>query len=154
MIPSTSWVGSLYWFMNGRKQQVSVREDLYQNGLMSWVEFHKDQSWVPSSLSCVWITYLKLSDRKPRCLLMTEVYNRVQRNSIRGSDIIQDDLHHLNNWLNKRLLRFNALKCKCMHVGSNNPEITYTFRGGGKRCIYLFTWHMTANHHSTVPKLL
>ncbi len=56
----------------------------------------------------------------------TKVYNRVQKNNTTGSDIIQDDLHHLNDWSNKWLLCFNASKCKCMHMGSNTSESTYT----------------------------
>ncbi|XP_072040383.1 uncharacterized protein [Amphiura filiformis] len=55
----------------------------------------------------------------------TKLYNRVKKDSTEGSDAIQDDLNQLKDWSDTWLLRFNASKCKCMHLGNDNPEKSY-----------------------------
>ena len=59
----------------------------------------------------------------------TKLYSRVQKDDPEGSDTIQNDLTNLEDWSDTWLLRFNAAKCKCMHFGHDNPEITYTLGG-------------------------
>ena len=59
----------------------------------------------------------------------TKLYNRVQKGSPEGSDAIQNDLKNLEVWSDTWLLRFNAGKCKSMHLGSDNPETTYVLGG-------------------------
>ncbi|XP_072017081.1 uncharacterized protein [Amphiura filiformis] len=55
----------------------------------------------------------------------TKLYNRVKKDSTEGSDAIQDDLNQLKDWSDTWLLRFNVSKCKCMHLGNDNPERSY-----------------------------
>ena len=57
----------------------------------------------------------------------TKLYSRVQKGDPEGNGTIQKDLTNLEYRSDTRLLRFNAAKCKCMHLG--NPEITYTLEG-------------------------
>ena len=42
---------------------------------------------------------------------------------------LQHDIEELHNWSKKWLLKFNASKCKTMHIGSNNPEVDYSMDG-------------------------
>ncbi|KAK6178413.1 hypothetical protein SNE40_013205 [Patella caerulea] len=39
--------------------------------------------------------------------------------------IIQNDIHSLTDWAKKWQLRFNASKCKTLHLGNRNPRHTY-----------------------------
>lgn len=40
----------------------------------------------------------------------------------------------LSSWSNKWQLRFNAEKCKCMHLGRNNPQFQYYMSDNDKSC--------------------
>lgn len=44
---------------------------------------------------------------------------------IQISCVLQDDLDRLHNWSDKWLLRFNAKKCKKMHLGHDNTGARY-----------------------------
>ncbi len=41
---------------------------------------------------------------------------------------IQDDLNELANWSEKWQLKFNAGKCKAMHLGRSNPNWNYSMK--------------------------
>ncbi|CAM4653297.1 unnamed protein product [Lepidochelys kempii] len=43
----------------------------------------------------------------------------------RDRDIIQEDLDDLVNWSNRNRMKFNSEKCKVMHLGINNKNISY-----------------------------
>ncbi len=43
---------------------------------------------------------------------------------------LQNDLTNLYEWSSKWQLRFNASKCKVLHIGHNNPQFTYTMDSG------------------------
>jgi hypothetical protein len=58
----------------------------------------------------------------------TKVYNRVDELS--GHEELQDDLRRLQQWSDTWLLRFNAGKCKVMHLGSQNPKLSYVMAEG------------------------
>ena len=45
--------------------------------------------------------------------------------STQHHDELQEDLESLQDWANKWQLRFNAKKCKVMHLGRSNPEYEY-----------------------------
>jgi endonuclease/exonuclease/phosphatase family metal-dependent hydrolase len=53
----------------------------------------------------------------------TKVYR--QLHTPEDCDILQDDIHKLDDWSNTWLLRFNVDKCKRMHMGSNNTKYPY-----------------------------
>ena len=45
-----------------------------------------------------------------------------------GTDI-QKDIDNLHSWSETWQLPFNEKKCKCLHIGNNNPEKKYTMNG-------------------------
>lgn len=53
----------------------------------------------------------------------TKLYSTV--NKVEDAAKIQCDLDNLQKWSEKWLLRFNADKCKSMHIGSGNPHCNY-----------------------------
>ena len=59
----------------------------------------------------------------------TKLYNQITKNYSERGDRIQEDLQTLEGWSNTWLLKFNASKCKCMHMGYDNPFRSYTLNG-------------------------
>ena len=57
----------------------------------------------------------------------TKIYN-----SASNSSVIQDDIDTLSNWSDHWKLYFNTSKCKCMHIGRNNTNHTYTMTSNGQ----------------------
>ena len=55
----------------------------------------------------------------------TKVYSSVQ-----NSDSIQNDLYKLQDWTERWNLHFNVKKCKVLHYGKNNPNISYKMKLG------------------------
>lgn len=53
----------------------------------------------------------------------TKVYSEICEE--RDSQKLQSDLNSLMDWSDKWLLRFNASKCKVLHIGANNPKHEY-----------------------------
>ena len=43
-----------------------------------------------------------------------------------NANILQDDLSKLQTWSEKWQLGFNITKCKVLHIGKKNPEVTYS----------------------------
>lgn len=41
---------------------------------------------------------------------------------------LQQDIHNLTDWATKWQLRFNASKCKTLHLGNNNPQKSYVMK--------------------------
>ena len=116
-------------FLTGRKQQVSVRKEL-----SDWADV---LSGVPQGSVLGPILFVLYVNDLPDIVSSkvklfaddTKLYNRVQKGSPEGSDAIQNDLKNLEVWSDTWLLRFNAGKCKSMHLGSDNPETTYVLGG-------------------------
>ena len=52
---------------------------------------------------------------------------------------LQEDLDRLVSWSLVWQLRFNADKCKVLHVGPNNPEHQYSMESGDTRSVLLST---------------
>ena len=50
-------------------------------------------------------------------------------------DRLQTNIHHLVNWTDTWLLRFNSDKCKVLHLGKNNPNYPYVIREGNEERI-------------------
>ena len=64
------------------------------------------------------------------CLMFaddTKLYHEVRCES--GARVLQDDLTKLAEWSDRWLLRFNASKCKVLHIGKRNPGNKYTLSG-------------------------
>ena len=53
----------------------------------------------------------------------TKIHSKINDNADRV--LLQDDLNNLHSWSDKWLLRFNAKKCKRMHLGHNNTGENY-----------------------------
>ena len=54
----------------------------------------------------------------------TKLYSAVNNNFVIES--LQNDLDNPAEWSEKWKLKFNAGKCKSLHIGFNNPKQTYT----------------------------
>ena len=61
----------------------------------------------------------------------SKIYNIVNNNS--DSKLIQEDLDKLSQWSETWQLKFNVEKCKTLHFGNNNLEITYNLIEDGQR---------------------
>ena len=55
----------------------------------------------------------------------TKIYNKIDKNNSSGEEKIQQDLDRLQEWSDTWLLRFNATKCKSMHMGPSNRKTDY-----------------------------
>ena len=42
-----------------------------------------------------------------------------------GRASLQEDLHRLEEWANKNLIKFNKDKCNVLHMGKQNPEVQH-----------------------------
>lgn len=54
-----------------------------------------------------------------------------QVNDVKDRDKLQLDLERLQCWADKWQLRFNATKCKVMHLGNNNSKHDYEMKENG-----------------------
>ena len=57
----------------------------------------------------------------------TKIFTKVDKPE--DTTKLQHNIDELQKWSRKWLLRFNATKCKTMHIGSKNPEVKYTMDG-------------------------
>ena len=57
----------------------------------------------------------------------TKIYRTI--NNIGDTIILQEDLNKLQQWSTKWQLKFNAKKCKVMHLGSRNSKAEYAMEG-------------------------
>lgn len=58
----------------------------------------------------------------------TKVFNKAQ-----NSRILQEDIFRLQDWTNKWKLFFNTSKCHVMHMGKNNPSLSYDMEANGQK---------------------
>ena len=113
-------------FLTSRRQQVGIRGEL-----SSWAEV---LSGVPQGSVLGPILFVLYINDVPDIVKSTaklfaddiKLYNQVTRDNSEGADQIQHDLETLEKWSDTWLLRFNASKCKCMHIGHENPARCYT----------------------------
>jgi len=45
--------------------------------------------------------------------------------SLKGREVLQRDLHRLENWVITNCMKFNKSKCQILHLGQSNPGYTY-----------------------------
>ena len=116
-------------FLSNRRQQVAVRGET-----SSWAEV---LSGVPQGSVLGPILFVLYINDLPEIVTSsvklfaddTKLYNQITRGNSEGGDRIQADLQTLEGWSNTWLLKFNASKCKCMHMGYDNPSRSYTLDG-------------------------
>ena len=110
-------------FLTGRTQRVSVR------GAKS--EVAEVVSGVPQGSvlgPILFIVYINDLPDHVKCSIHmfaddTKIYSCVKND--KEAENIKDDLESLQAWSEKWLLRFNAGKCKTMHLGHGNPTVRY-----------------------------
>ena len=54
----------------------------------------------------------------------TKIYRNITDSS--DMDSLQQDINNLQTWSEDWLIRFNASKCKCIHLGKRNPKHSYS----------------------------
>jgi hypothetical protein len=113
-------------FLIGRRQRVSV------NGTLS--DWAAVRSGVPQGSVLGPVLFVVFINDLPECLSSlctmyaddTKVYGRVDGPEDR--DKLQSDLNGLVNWADTWQLRFNADKCKVLHLGKKNRQFEYEMR--------------------------
>ena len=95
---------------------------------MSLVVFLKALSLDPDCLSSTSTTCRWTCSQKSRCLQMTLKYSGTWRTQLIRKKM-QADLDSLQKWSEIWLLRFNASKCKRMHMGGTNQCTNYNLWG-------------------------
>jgi len=61
-----------------------------------------------------------------KCTLMkfaSDTKLRGEMDTLEGTATLQEDLHRLEEWANKNLMKFNTDKCKVLHLGKHNPRV-------------------------------
>ena len=119
-----SWISA---FLAGRRMRVVV------NG--SYSEWSEVLSGVPQGSVLGPLLFVLFVNDLPGCIATnmrmfaddTKVWSSV--GSLLDGRKLQDDLDGLSRWSDKWLLRFNAAKCKVMHVGHHLP-LRYSVRDG------------------------
>ena len=63
--------------------------------------------------------------------IFTKIISEKNRkeNSIKGNEVLQNDLEAIKSWADKWKMSFNIDKCKVMHLGSKNPKHVYSMGG-------------------------
>ena len=59
----------------------------------------------------------------------TKIYSEVDNIDMQNK--LQNDLESLQEWANTWQMRFNASKCKCLHLGGTNKKFSYTMSEKG-----------------------
>ncbi|XP_077989646.1 uncharacterized protein LOC144443981 [Glandiceps talaboti] len=117
-----TWINS---FLSIRKQRVIV------NGSKS--EWSQVLSGIPQgsvlgpALFICFINDLPDSIMHSICLMFaddTKVYRTVE--SVQDCQLLQEDIDNLTDWSDLWQLKFNATKCKIMHIGYTNTNTEYT----------------------------
>lgn len=55
----------------------------------------------------------------------TKLYLKFSQTNIRGTDLLQNDLHRVAIWCSTWSLKLNSSKCSCLHFGLHNPNKGY-----------------------------
>jgi hypothetical protein len=116
-------------FLVGRRQRVSI------NGTVS--DWASVRSGVPQGSVLGPVLFIAFINDLPEAVSSvcsmyaddTKVYNTVRNTSQQLQ--LQDDLDSLVDWADKWQLRFNADKCKVIHLGKNNEQQDYSMRRHG-----------------------
>ena len=117
-----SWITS---FLDNRKQRVNANRTMSE-----WTDV---RSGVPQGSVLGPILFLIYINDMPKVLANTcklfaddaKVFGDVSKPDI----ILQKDIDNLSSWSETWQLPFNVKKCKCLHIGRNNPENSYTMNG-------------------------
>jgi hypothetical protein len=126
--PLLAWVRS---FLTDRSQRViingeksewsSVTSGIPQGSVLGPILFVLFINDLPDMLKCC--VRLFADD--------TKVFKNIK--DLSDTEALQEDLDKASDWSDAWLLRFNASKCKVMHIGRINPGVSYNMREGGKQ---------------------
>ena len=126
---SLKWVES---FLYQRTQRVVIRGSMSESFAVT--------SGVPQGsvlgpvLFLIYINDLPLNIASPLSLFAddSKIFTRIiseknmKESSVKGNEILQNDLNVVRDWAAKWKMEFNVNKCKIMHLGKKNPKHTYT----------------------------
>ena len=123
-----NWVKS---FLENRKQKVVIRG--VESDSLDVLSGVPQGSVLGPILFLIFINDLPKCTNCPVCLFAddSKIYCRVPRENNKNpklegaNEILQRDLHALENWANKWKMSFNVNKCKIMHLGYKNAEHQY-----------------------------
>ena len=112
-------------FLSQRKQHVGVR-----NAKSEWADVISGVPQVSVLGPILFVLYINdLPDIVCSTTKMfaddTKIYHRLNKDDNTGEEAIQQDLNSLQKWSDTWLLRFNATKCKSMHMGTTNKKRDY-----------------------------
>lgn len=117
------WINS---FLTNRRQQVRANGELSefkpvlsgvpQGSILGPVLFTIYVNDIPSELDTLISLYAD----------DTKIYSAITSES--SIDSLKLDLRKLENWANLMQMKFHPAKCKVMHLGKNNPRVTYQMK--------------------------
>ncbi len=118
-------------FLQGRRQCVKV------NGAKS--EWSDVTSGIPQGSvlgPCLFVIFINDLPEVVKSLVQmfaddTKVYTEIHSNEDHAK--LQHDIDSLYNWSDKWKLKFNAGKCKVLHLGRNNPSFGYSMKQNDQR---------------------
>ena len=115
-----TWIDS---FLSNRKQKVKVGEELSEEvDVLSGIP----QGSVLGPLLFVLFINDLPNNIKSECFMFAD--DTKLFNSTNNNQTLQEDIRELEKWSATWQLQFNALKCKVLHIGKNNPKLKYTFQ--------------------------
>ena len=118
-------------FLQDRRQCVSI------NGIKS--EWAPVTSGIPQGSvlgPCLFVIFINdLPDVTHSMAQMfaddTKVFRQIHEQA--DQQVLQDDIDNLSHWSDTWQLRFNAKKCKVLHIGRNNPQHQYSMYVKGEK---------------------
>ena len=119
-------VGWIRTFLSGRRQQVRVNGEV--SGWKPVTSGIPQGSVLGPALFVIFINDLPEAIQSLVEMFADDTKIFAQILDEDSSKTIQNDIHSLTDWATTWQLRFNASKCKTLHLGNKNPQHTYKMK--------------------------